>query len=192
MGTDPAFCLTIWSRGAEKLYGYTAEEVLGHDARDVATFAGDGSRPALERELLDADRTRTELTARRKDGTFVDVELISVAVRDETGVITGYLGIHRDITERRRAEAESERRTRRQALLAALGLQALMSDDGARIMDDAVAIVADVLDVELVGVAELLADGEWLRLCAGNRLGAPAWRGELLMHGLDTGVRSPN
>jgi hypothetical protein len=58
--------------------------VIGRDAREVATYAADESRLALERELLDADRTRIELTARRKDGTFVDVELISVAVRDET------------------------------------------------------------------------------------------------------------
>jgi PAS domain S-box-containing protein len=167
VGTDPAFRLTIWSRGAERLYGYTAEAVLGRDARDVATQVGDESRLALERELLDADRTRTELTARRKDGTFVDVELISVAVRDETGVVTGYLGIHRDITERRRVETERERRSRRQALLAELGLQALASEDLGRVMGEAVATVADVLEVELVGVAELLADRERLRLCAG-------------------------
>jgi PAS domain S-box-containing protein len=167
IGTDAAFRLTIWSRGAERLYGYTAEEVLGRDAREVSTHPGDESRLTLEREPSDGDRTRTEVTARRKDGTFVHVELSSVVVRDEIGVLTGYLGIHRDITERRRAEAERERRSRRQALLAELGLQALASEDLGRVMDEAVVMVAEALEVELVGVAELLADGEWLRLCAG-------------------------
>ena len=167
VGTDPAFRLTTWSRGAERLYGYTAEEVLGRDAREVARYAGDESRLALERELLAADRTRTELMAQRKDGTLVDVELISVAVRDKSGAVSGYLGIHRDITERRRTDTERERRSRRQALLAELGLKTLASEDLGRVMDEAVAIVADALAVDLVGVTELLAGGERLRLCAG-------------------------
>jgi PAS domain S-box-containing protein len=167
VGTDPAFRLTTWSRGAERLYGYTPEEVLGRDAREVTTYAGDESRLALERELLAADRTGTELVARRNDGTLVDVELISVAVRDQSGAVSGYLGIHRDITERKRTETERERRSRRQALLADLGLKTLASEDLGRVMDEAVAIVADALAVDLVAVTELLAGGERLRLRAG-------------------------
>ena len=42
----------------------------------------------------------------RKDGTTVDVELVSVALRGQQDEITGYLTIHRDVTERQRAEQE--------------------------------------------------------------------------------------
>jgi PAS domain S-box-containing protein len=104
VGTDAQFRLTVWNRGAERLYGFAAQEVLGRDARDVASYPGDESRFHLERELLETDRTRTEITAHRKDGTRVEVELASVAVRDAQGEIIGYLGIHRDVTERKRAE----------------------------------------------------------------------------------------
>jgi PAS domain S-box-containing protein len=117
VGTDAEFRLTVWNRGAEQLYGYAAGEVLGRDARDVASSEGDSSRLELERELLDGARTRTEITAYRKDGTPVEVELIALAVRDEKGEITGYIGVHRDITERKRleetiAEVRESERTR--------------------------------------------------------------------------------
>jgi PAS domain S-box-containing protein len=104
VGTDGEFRLTVWNRGAERLYGYAAAEVLGRDARDVGTYDGDPSRIELESELLETDRARTEFSARRKDGTRVEVEMIAVAVRGEQGEITGYLGVHRDVTARRRAE----------------------------------------------------------------------------------------
>jgi PAS domain S-box-containing protein len=104
VGTDPEFRLTVWNRGAEHLYGYTADEVLGREARDIGTYEGDQSRLQLERELRETDRTRGDITAYRKDGTRVEVELVSVAVRSDAGQITGYLGIHRDVSERHRAE----------------------------------------------------------------------------------------
>lgn len=100
------FRVTAWNTGAERLYGFSAEEVLGQPARQIASFPGDEARLKLERELLETGRTRIEFTARRKDGSSVEVELIAVAVKDENGQTAGYLGIHRDISDRKRAEKE--------------------------------------------------------------------------------------
>jgi PAS domain S-box-containing protein len=100
------FRVIAWNIGAERLYGFSAEEVLGQPARHIASFPGDEARLKLERELLETGRTRTEFTARRKDGSLVEVELIAVAVKDEHGQTAGYLGIHRDISDRKRAERE--------------------------------------------------------------------------------------
>ncbi|MEA2363329.1 MAG: hypothetical protein QOD71_2474 [Thermoleophilaceae bacterium] len=122
VGTDPLFRVTVWNEAAERLYGFAADEVLGSDAREVASYEGDQSRLQLEAQLLDTDRTRAEVRAYRKDGTRIDVELISVAVRDQAGEITGYLGIHRDITERKRAEQALEAaRGRSQTILESIG-----------------------------------------------------------------------
>jgi PAS domain S-box-containing protein len=55
VATDADFRVTAWNKGAERLYGFTAEEVLGRHAREVATYAGDESRPVLERELRPTD-----------------------------------------------------------------------------------------------------------------------------------------
>ena len=97
------FRITAWNRGAERLYGFSAEEVLGRPAREVARYPGDQSRPTLERELLETGRRRLEFAARRKDGSAIEVELTAVAVKDERGETSGYWGIHRDITEQKRA-----------------------------------------------------------------------------------------
>jgi PAS domain S-box-containing protein len=102
VATDATFRLTVWNGGAERLYGYAASEALGRDARDIAAYAGDASR--LELELSETGRSRVELTARRKDGTSIEVELVVVAIRDANGEVTGYLGIHRDVREQKRAE----------------------------------------------------------------------------------------
>jgi PAS domain-containing protein len=38
VGADPEFRLTVWNSGAERLYGWARDEVLGRDARDVASY----------------------------------------------------------------------------------------------------------------------------------------------------------
>jgi PAS domain S-box-containing protein len=112
VGTDADFRLTLWNAGAERLYGYTAEEILGRHAREVASYEGDQSRLRLEGSLLEGDRTRSELTPYRKDATRVEVEMVAVAVRDDRGQVVGYLGVHRDMTERKRAEEERQQSLR--------------------------------------------------------------------------------
>jgi PAS domain S-box-containing protein len=167
VGTDPDFRLTVWNRGAERLYGYAAAEVLGRPAREVASYAGDLSRHALERELLETDRTRTEITAFRKDGTPIDVELVTAAVRDADGAITGYLGIHRDMTEHKRVAGEQAGRAHQQRLVAALGLHALADGELQGVLDGAVTVVAEGIGVTPVGIAELVPGSDALLLRAG-------------------------
>jgi PAS domain S-box-containing protein len=107
------FSISAWNKGAERLYGFTAEEVLGRPAREVASSPGDPARHKLEHELLTTGRTRIEFTARRKDGTPIEIELVAAEVRDDRGEPIGYLGIHRDITERRRADGALREANRR-------------------------------------------------------------------------------
>src|SRR4051794_21484719 len=109
VGTDADFRVTIWSAGAEKLYGYTADIALGRRARELASFRDDPSRTRLEGELADTGKSHIELTAVRPDGQAVEVEMKAVAVRDDADEVVGYLGIHRDVSARRRVEREQER-----------------------------------------------------------------------------------
>jgi PAS domain S-box-containing protein len=112
------FRITAWNKGAERIYGFTAEEVLGRPGREVASYPGDEARDKLEHELLESGRTRIEFTAHRKEGAPIEVELIAAEVRNDRGEVTGYLGIHRDITERKRAErAFREARGRSETIL---------------------------------------------------------------------------
>ena len=103
---NEGYVLTVWNKGAERLYGWKAAEVIGLHANEVArTNLTEEERTELRRELAETGHWRGEVTVARKDGTRADVELVSVAVRGRHGAITGYLTIHRDISDRKRAEA---------------------------------------------------------------------------------------
>jgi PAS domain S-box-containing protein len=165
---DEGYFLTVWNKGAERLYGWKADEVVGLHANEVArTTLSDEQRAELRRELAESGRWRGEVTVARKDGTTVEAELVSVALRGQQGEITGYLTIHRDISERKRAEAERESRASQQGVVADLGLRALATDDLQVLMDEAVALVAQTLDVELAGVAEIAPEGDEVIFRAG-------------------------
>src|SRR3954465_10102913 len=102
---DAEWFLKVWNPGAERLYGWTADEVLGRHTLEVARLEMSWEeRAEVRRAVAEHGRWRGEVVAYRKDGTPVCVELITVAVRGERGRIGGYLGIHRDVTERKRAE----------------------------------------------------------------------------------------
>ncbi|MEA2267597.1 MAG: hypothetical protein QOC64_207, partial [Solirubrobacteraceae bacterium] len=118
-------------------------------------------------ELTETGRTRIEFAAHRKDGTPIEVELIAVELRDGQGEVTGYLGIHRDVTERVRARQEIEAQTVQQAAVATLGLRALRDGDLQALMEEAVELLARTLDVELAKVSELLPEDDALLLRAG-------------------------
>jgi PAS domain S-box-containing protein len=99
---DREWLITGWNKGAERVYGWSAEEALG---RHVPTFVrmdlNREERAELRRELAECGRWRGEATVERKDGSTVSVEVITVAVHDSGGELTGFLGIHRDISERK-------------------------------------------------------------------------------------------
>ncbi|MBA3474441.1 MAG: PAS domain S-box protein [Rubrobacter sp.] len=73
----------------------------------------------------------------------------------------------RDITERKRAEKELETRTRQQAIVAELGYRALSGMDLQALMNEAVTLVAETLEIEYSKVVELLSEGDELLLRAG-------------------------
>jgi PAS domain S-box-containing protein len=107
--TDQNDLIEYWSRSAERMFGYTAEEALGKEIHkiipkllevvDAENRNGEGSTDAAERSHL---KTLHEVNAVMKDGTLVPVEIsISPILIDGA---EWEVGIIRDISERRRAE----------------------------------------------------------------------------------------
>jgi hypothetical protein len=97
-----------WNAGAQKLKGYTAEEILGCNVR---VFHTPDARAAHdpERELehaRKAGRYEAEAWRVRKDGTRFWASIVVTALRDERGELIGFGKVTRDVTERERAAAE--------------------------------------------------------------------------------------
>jgi PAS domain S-box-containing protein len=86
---------------------------------------------------------------------------------DETGRAVRFIGTILEITERKRAEEVIKSRARQQAVIADLGIRALMNNDLSAVMDEAVTLVAHALRVEYCKVLELLPGEEELLLRAG-------------------------
>jgi PAS domain S-box-containing protein len=98
-----------WNKGAEKLFGYTAAEVIGKPM--MILFPID--RVDEEKQILECLKRgekidRYETVRRRKDGSEVDISLTVSPMRDKSGKVIGASKIARDITESKRSEIEKE------------------------------------------------------------------------------------
>jgi PAS domain S-box-containing protein len=99
--------ITSWNPGAGRLFGYTAEEVIGKSVIIlIPPERHDEERTILARIRRGERIDHYETVRQRKDGSTVDISLTVSPVRNPEGKITGASTIARDITERRRAEEQ--------------------------------------------------------------------------------------
>ncbi|MFL5575975.1 MAG: PAS domain-containing sensor histidine kinase [Gemmatimonadaceae bacterium] len=112
---DASGCVVSWNAGAQRLKGYTFDEIVG---RHFSTFypADDiaAGKPAMELVVAAREgRFEDEGWRLRKDGTRFWANVVITALRDETGELVGFGKVTRDLTERRlsheRAIADARR-----------------------------------------------------------------------------------
>jgi PAS domain S-box-containing protein len=109
IGKTLAGNIVSWNRGAERIYGYSAEEVAGRSiAILVPPDVHDELPELLVRLKRDEEIEQYETKQRRKDGADIDVVLRISAIKDASGAIVGASTIARDIT-RLTARAKRER-----------------------------------------------------------------------------------
>ena len=119
---DPGGHVATWNAGAQRLKGYAASEILGkhfstfYDPETVATGHPDDELAIAS----DEGRYEEEGWRIRKDGSRFWANVVITALRDQSGELTGFAKVTRDMTERREAEELLERRVeQRTAELAA-------------------------------------------------------------------------
>lgn len=165
---DERFLVKLWSPGAERMFGWTAGEVMGRSPFDFQVPPEDAGATGRAIAEVAAGREFTRVARlRRKDGEERLVSVNMVALLDATGAISGILSVARDVTAQVAAEAERERllREAQRATLAREQMLAVVAHD---LRNPLAAIVSAGQDLEqaleardprgdLAGRAELIA-----------------------------------
>jgi PAS domain S-box-containing protein len=101
--------VTSWNRAAERIFGYTEDEMIG---RPISVLAVPGNNEDMARILEKVSRGERvghyDTVRKAKDGRIVHVSLCVSPIRDETGKVIGASKIARDISDRKRIEREKE------------------------------------------------------------------------------------
>lgn len=97
--------VTTWNQGAERVYGYTAEEIVGQSITiTIPTDMKANFTENLQKLKNGESVSHFETVRIRKDGTLVDVSATLSPLRNEAGNVVGFSAIIRDITEKKRIE----------------------------------------------------------------------------------------
>ena len=124
--------VTSWNRGAQRIFGYSAEEVVGqHISLLMPPERVEDMRRILERVRRGERVDHYETKRRTKDGRIIDVSLTVSPVRDADGNIIGASKVARDITEQKRAAVERKEAEFRNVLESAPDAIVITSDQGA-------------------------------------------------------------
>ena len=112
VSTDMNKNIPSWNRGAEEIFGYTEEEILGRNASILVPDELKGEPEYLLKKIIESGNITDYETVRlNQDGDRVNVNISITAIRDSNNSIIGNSGIIRDITEKKQMEETLERYT---------------------------------------------------------------------------------
>lgn len=96
-----------WNKGAERLFGYAAHEIIGKPVMLLIPEDRHNEEPEILRRIRHGERIEHYETVRmRKDGSLVNISLTVSPIKNDRGVVIGASKIARDITEKKEAEAQ--------------------------------------------------------------------------------------
>jgi PAS domain S-box-containing protein len=99
--------IVSWNRAAERLFGYTSDEIVGRPVTTLMFPQHRNEEPSILDRIRRGERIdHYETVRRRKDGTPVDISLTVSPVKDSNGRIVGASKIARDVSDRKRADEQ--------------------------------------------------------------------------------------
>jgi PAS domain S-box-containing protein len=117
VGLDLNRKMTVWNRGAERLYGYTAEEMIGAPTSSlIPPELEEEARLMRQRVSRGEQIDQYETTRLRKDGSRITVALTLSAIRDPEGRLVGMASVARDVTAQKALQARLNRAHRLEGL----------------------------------------------------------------------------
>ncbi len=147
IATDLDGTVRYWNEAAEQLYGWSANEVLGRPITDV-TFPTDMTGDADEvMAAVTADKTLSgQFSVQRRDGTTFTALVTNSPIWDEeSGDLSGIIGVSADITDLTSAQELLARTAAQQTAVAELGRYALAADDITSVARAAETTITDIL-----------------------------------------------
>ncbi|PYS33273.1 MAG: hypothetical protein DMG14_32190 [Acidobacteria bacterium] len=143
--------ITSWNSGAERIFGYSAQEAIGKPVAILIPADHPNEEPEILKKLRAGERIDHYETQRvRKDGRIIDVSLSVSPIKDHRGRIVGASKIARDITERKRIEQERDQLLRSEMAARAEAEQARAEAENAnRLKDEFLAVLSHELRTPL-------------------------------------------
>jgi PAS domain S-box-containing protein len=154
--------ITSWNRGAEQLLGYPAAEAVGRSITLVIPPDRVGEEEAVLARIRRGERVdHFDTVRRRKDGTPVDVSLTVSPIRDANGTIVGASKIARDISNRKRIEAELQDLQRRLMGLAVASASILGSPNLDAVLSGTIGLAREVFSSDGYAVWRVEDGNQW-------------------------------
>jgi PAS domain S-box-containing protein len=98
---DPGQIIKTWNGGAERLYGYTALEAIGHSLRMICPEQLHDEQAGLYRQTMGGKPVLLETVRRHKNGRLIPVGISGSPIFAPDGRVVGVAAVHRDMTENR-------------------------------------------------------------------------------------------
>jgi two-component system cell cycle sensor histidine kinase/response regulator CckA len=107
IGISPDHVVTSWNAAAKRMYGYAADEIVGHSGSLLWTLQGAAEAGLVLERVRRGERVEQfETKLRRRDGSIVDASCSISPVRDASGEVVGAAALTWDVSERNRLEAD--------------------------------------------------------------------------------------
>ncbi|MGH8116697.1 MAG: PAS domain S-box protein, partial [Rhodanobacteraceae bacterium] len=162
--------IQTWNAGAERMFGYAADEVIGKSITILMPPGRVDEEPAILARIRRGERIdHYETIRQRKDGSRLDVSLSISPIRDATGTIVAASKIARDVTRRKRAEAVLRESEERQGFLLMVSDAMREQADEQAIGEVCVRMLAGHLDLDRCCISHLSRAEDRVRLGAEHR-----------------------
>jgi PAS domain S-box-containing protein len=143
---------TVWNPAAEKMLGWSAQEVMGRFLPSVPKDKEEEFRQFREWMRSGKALNGVEVQRQKRDGTLIDYSIYAAALHGPEGQIAGNVAVLVDITERKQAEDALQQRASQLALLNKIGRQVAALLDLDEVLDRAAHLVQELFGFHHIGL----------------------------------------